>query len=149
MSFFRDMLHSTKSTHFSQIYYFFIIGKMCFESGWNGFSGWIWPAGRSLEILDVNYEEEWWQHTHCRSPTPSVNDCNLTPSTRTQSSEQEYSYLTTSKRQPSTPYSRNASKAFHKERGYLLSRGRQNMCIHLWQSPRISQKFAGEWKLFL
>jgi len=27
------MLHSTKSTYFSQIYIFFIIGKMCFAAG--------------------------------------------------------------------------------------------------------------------
>ena len=40
---------------------------------------------------------------HCRSPTPTLNRCDLTQSsTRTQSSEQEYSYLTASKRQPPT-----------------------------------------------
>jgi len=27
------MLHSTKSTYFSQIHIFFIIGKMCFAAG--------------------------------------------------------------------------------------------------------------------
>ena len=42
---------------------------------------------------------------HCRSPTPKLNDCELTTSTETQSSDQEYSYLTTSKRHPSTLYS--------------------------------------------
>jgi len=46
-----------------QIYYFFIIGKMCFVAGWNGFAGQIWPAGRSFENPDIDYEEEWWQHT--------------------------------------------------------------------------------------
>jgi len=42
---------------------FFIIGKMYFASGWNGFAGRIWPAGRSVENPDIDYEEEWWQHT--------------------------------------------------------------------------------------
>jgi len=49
---------------------------------------------------------------HCQSPTPIVNGCCLTPSTRTQSSEQEYSYLTASKRHPSTPYSRHIPQSF-------------------------------------
>ena len=40
--------HSTKSTHFSDIYYF-IIHKMSPPTGWNGVAGRIWPAGRSLE----------------------------------------------------------------------------------------------------
>jgi len=49
---------------------------------------------------------------HCRSPAPSLNGCDLTPSTRTQSFEQEYSYLTGRKRHPSTLCSRNTSKSF-------------------------------------
>jgi len=44
-------------------YYFFITGKMCFVAGWNCFAGRIWPAGRSVENPDRDYEEEWWQHT--------------------------------------------------------------------------------------
>jgi len=37
--------------------------------------------------IDIEYEEE---YTHpCRSPTPTVNGCDLTPPTRTQTSEQE------------------------------------------------------------
>jgi len=52
---------------------------------------------------------------HCWTPTPTLNACDLTPSTRTQSSEQVYSYLTASKRHPSTPYSHNPLKAFHEE----------------------------------
>ena len=32
-------------------------------AGWNGFAGLIWPAGRGVENPDINYEEEWWQHT--------------------------------------------------------------------------------------
>jgi len=57
------ILHSTKSTHFSYRCYFFILGKMCFAAGWNGFAGRIWPPGRSVENPDIGYEEEWWQHT--------------------------------------------------------------------------------------
>jgi len=87
---------------------------------------------------------------HCRSPTPMLNGCDLTPSTRTQSYEQEYSYsyLTASMRNPSTPSPATPLKAFDKEPGHIHSRYRQNMCIRLWHAPRISRKFAGEWKLF-
>jgi len=86
---------------------------------------------------------------HCRSPTPTLNGCDLTPSIRTQSFEQEYSYLTASMTHPLTPYSHNALKAFHEEPDLILSRGRQNMCIRLWHAPRISLKFAVEWKFGL
>ena len=89
---------------------------------------------------------------HCRIPTLTMNGCDLAPSTRTQSSEQEYSYLTASKtRDPSTSYSRNTPKAFRKERGHLLSRGRQNICIRLWQaeqSLRISRNLLESGNLF-
>ena len=63
MWFFQDILHSTKPTHFSQIYYFFIIGQMCFSAGWNCFASRICPAGRSAENPDIDHEEEWWQNT--------------------------------------------------------------------------------------
>jgi len=36
---------------------------MCFAARWNGFAGRIWPSDRSLENPDIDYEEEWWQHT--------------------------------------------------------------------------------------
>jgi len=80
---------------------------------------------------------------HCRSPTPKLNGCDLPPSTRTQFSEQEYSYLTASKRHQSTPYSRNTHRTFREDPGNILSRGRQNMSILIWRAPRISRKFAG------
>ena len=83
---------------------------------------------------------------HCRSPTPKLNSCDLPPSTRTQFSEQEYSYLTASKRHQSTPYSHNNHRTFREELGNILSvlsRGRQNMSILLWHAPRISRKFTG------
>ena len=38
-------------------------------------------------------------------------------------------------------------KYFHKEPGCMLSRGLQSMCRRLWHTPKISQKFAGEWNL--
>ena len=44
---------------------------------------------------------------HCSSPTPTLNSCDLNTSTRKQSSEQEYSYLTARKRHSSIPYSHN------------------------------------------
>ena len=47
---------------------------------------------------------------HCRSPTQTLNGCELTPSTGTQSSEQECRYLTASNRHPSTPYYHNIKK---------------------------------------
>ena len=48
---FHDMLHSTKPTNFSQMYFFFNIDKMALRDGWNGFEGRIWSAGRILETL--------------------------------------------------------------------------------------------------
>jgi len=51
-------------------------------------------------------------HTPCRSPTPTVNSCDLTPPQWTQTSELEYSDLTTSNRRSSTPYSRNTPLSF-------------------------------------
>ena len=36
---------------------------MCFATGWNGFIGRIWPAGRSVQNPDIDYEEEWWLRT--------------------------------------------------------------------------------------
>ena len=78
---------------------------------------------------------------YCRSPTPTLNSCDLTPSIRTQSSEQEYSYLTASKRHPSTPHSRNTPQSFHEEPGRIFSRGRQKMCTSLACSQAFSKIF--------
>jgi len=51
--------------------------------------------------------------THpCRSPTPTMNDRDLTLLTWTETSEQEYSDFMASNRQPSTPYSSNTPKSF-------------------------------------
>ena len=49
---------------------------------------------------------------HCRSPKPTLNGCDLTPSTGEQSSEQEYGYLTVSKRHLSTLCSHNTPQSF-------------------------------------
>ena len=35
-------------------------------------------------------------------------------------------------------------KDFHEEPGRMLSRGRQSICRRHWNTPKISQKFAGE-----
>jgi len=91
--------------------------------------------------------------THpCLSPTLTVNSCDLTPLTQTQTSEQESSDLTASNR---WPYSRNMQhsthatlhKAFHKEPGRMLSRGQWSMWRRLQHTPKISQNFAGEWNV--
>jgi len=37
-------------------------GEMASQVG-NGFAGRIWPVGRSVENSDIDYEEEWRQHT--------------------------------------------------------------------------------------
>ena len=56
--------------------------------------------------------------THrCRNPAPTVNGCDLTPPTRTQTSEQEYSDLTASNRRSSTPSSRNIPERFSRRTG--------------------------------
>jgi len=63
MWFFLNMLHSTKSAPFSQVYYFFIIGKICFAARWNVFANQICPVGCSADNPDIDYEKEWWQNT--------------------------------------------------------------------------------------
>ena len=130
---------------------FFIIGRMRFAAGWNGFAGRICPAGHSVENRDIDYEEEWWQHTPLSESNTNAERLWLTPSTRTQSFEQEYSHLTASKRHPSTPYSRNTLHSFSRgTRSYAFPQSIKHvLCISLWHAPRISRKFAGEWKFVL
>jgi len=61
---------------------------------------------------------------HCRRPAPKLNGCDITPSTGSQSSEQEYSYLTASNRLPSTPYSHNTPQSFSRAtRPYIFPSG--------------------------
>jgi len=46
---------------------FFLVGKMCLRAIWNGFVGWIWPTGYSLEtpaleksiLLKFSWETRW------------------------------------------------------------------------------------------
>jgi len=52
----------------------------------------------------------------CRSPTLTVNGCDLTPPTRTQTFEQENSYLA-SNRRPSTPYTLTFAMNHHSKQG--------------------------------
>ena len=86
---------------------------------------------------------------HCWSPTPALNGCDLTPSTRAQSSEQEYSYLTARKRHPSTPYSHNTPQSFSRgSRPYTFPRWTK----HVNTSSACSQDFSkisGERKFVL
>jgi len=41
------------------------------------------------------------------------------------------------------------SEAFHEEPGRMLSQGRPNMSRRIRNTPKISRKFAGEWKFGL
>jgi len=36
---------------------------MCFAAGWNDLVDRIWPRGHTAKNPDIDYEEEWWQHT--------------------------------------------------------------------------------------
>jgi len=113
---------------------------MCFAAGWNGFAGRIWPAGRSLKIPDINYEEEWWQHTPLSDSTPSVNGCDLTLSTQIETSEQEYNDLTASNRRPSTPYFGNTHESLSRwTRSYTFSRSTKRVYMSLACSQDFSK----------
>jgi len=60
--------------------------------------------------------------THpCQNPTSTVNGCDLTPPTRTKTSEQEHSDMTASYRRPSTPHSEQTPRTFREESGRMLS----------------------------
>jgi len=84
-------------------------------------------------------------HVLCRSPTPTVNDFDLTLLARTQTSELEYYDMMAISKWPSTLYS---WKTFL-ERPYRIHfRGRRNMFRHLWRTTKISQ-FFDEWKTVL
>jgi len=85
-------------------------------------------------------------HPHCRSPTPTLNGRELTLPTRTQTSELEYSDLVASNRRPSTPYSRNTPRVFHKEHGRMLSRGPQSMWRRLCWKVKCSLYCCGRKK---
>jgi len=68
--------------------------------------------------------------------------------TQTEGSVQEYSDLTASNRRPSHRTAATLPKAFHMERGRMLSRGRQNICRHLWHTFKIYQNLLGSEYLF-
>ena len=78
--------------------------------------------------------------THnCRSPTPMLSGCDLTPSTRTQSSERKYSYLMASRRNPSTLYSRNTPQSFsQRTRPYKFPKSTK----HVYTSLSCPQNFS-------
>ena len=81
----------------------------------------------------------------CRSPTSTVNSCDLMSPIRTKTYEQECSDLKASNRRPSAPYCRNTSKTFLEEFGRVLFQSRQNMQRHLLQTPKISVNLVREW----
>ena len=80
-------------------------------------------------------------HPYQSPSAVTVNGRDFTLLTRTQTSDQEYSYLTAD-RQHHTPATLH--KPFQEEPGRMLSRVRQSMCRRLWHTPKISQKFAGK-----
>jgi len=85
----------------------------------------------------------------CQSQTPTVNGCDLTPPTQTQTSEQEFSDLTASNRRPPTSYSRNTPQSFSRwTRSYTVSTS-TNVGRHLWHTTKISIKFSGKWRFGL
>ena len=68
---------------------------------------------------------------------PTVNGRDLTLPTRTQTSEQEYSGLTASDKLWSIPYYHNTPQSFSRGTGLMLSRGRQNVCLKVFDKiPR-------------
>ena len=79
---------------------------------------------------------------HCRSPTPKLNGCDLPPSTRTQFSEQEYSYLTVSKRHQSNTvlplHPQNFSRG---TRQYTFPRSTKHVYTYLACSQDFSKIF--------
>ena len=79
--------------------------------------------------------------THsCRSPTQTVNGCDLTRLIRKKNSEQECSGLTAIKMQPPTRCSRNTPHSFSRgTRSYAFSRSTKHVYIRLWHTSRISQ----------
>jgi len=67
---------------------------MCFAAEWNGFQVGLGPRPVVYRTLIQTMKRSGGSTQHCRSPTSTLNGCDSTPSTRTQSSKQEYSYLT-------------------------------------------------------
>jgi len=122
---------------------------MPFVARRNGFAGWIWPAGHGVENHDIDYEEEWWQHTPLSESNTNAERLLVNSSIGTQSSEQEYSYLTASNRRPSKPYSHNPQSFLRGTRPYTFPMSTKHVCTSFWHAPKISRKFAGEWKFVL
>ena len=97
--------------------------------------GSIWPTGRSLKTPDIDYEEEWWQHT----PLSGVYQHGERLWFNSTDCEQEYSYLTASKRWPSTPFSRNTPQSFS---GGTRSCNFPRLTKHVYTSLECSQDFS-------
>ena len=104
--------------------------EIALRSGF-GLSAIVWrPLGYPIH---ADYEEEWLQHTPLSESNTNGELCDLTPPTRTQSSEQEYSDLMTSNKWPSTLYSRNTSQSFSQgTRSYAFSRSTKHQIFDFW-----------------
>ena len=68
---------------------------------------------------------------HCRSPTPTLIGCDSITSTRTQSSEQGYSYLTACKNHSSTSYSHNTPELFMRNPTVCLAKVNKT-CVYVF-----------------
>ena len=101
--FFQDLLHSTNSRqHIFQYTIFSLLAKCVLRQGEMASQVGCGPRAVVGEL--------WYRlwrgmvTTHTIVGVQQLYSCNLNTSTRTQSSEQEYSYLTARKRHSSTPY---------------------------------------------
>ena len=59
----------------------------------------------------------------------------------------EIQWLENQSQRPSTPTPATLPKAFHKEPGYMPSRGRQSLLRGLWDTPKVFQNFSGGWNV--
>jgi len=112
---------------------------MYFAAGRNSFAGRIWPTGRSLKTPDIEYEEEWWQHTPLSGVYQHGERLWFNSTYKSTDCEQEYSYLTASKRWPSTPFSRNTPQSFS---GGTRSYNFPRLTKHVYTSLECSQDFS-------
>jgi len=103
---------------------------------------------RSDLVREPLCREHWYRQNsgdsthHCLGPTPTLNGCDLPPSTRTQFSVQEYSYLMASKRHQSTPFlpqhSQNVSWGTRQYTFHTFPRSTK----HVYTSLACSQDFS-------
>jgi len=83
--------------------------------------------------------------TYPWSPAATMNGRDLTLLAWKQTCNQEYNGLTAVPGACQDRTHATLPKAFHEEPGRMLSWGRHTMWRRLKHTPKISQKFAGEW----